>query len=64
MQRKKADRTRVGKNSYLLTAMVVKNFAELGCYAAEQVPIAFAFSDHVMNVTVHEGVIIAWKGQL
>lgn len=58
VEREEADGSGVGIDGDALTVVVAEDVSQLARDAAEQVTVAFAFGDDVVDVAVYEGVIV------
>ncbi|MBK8303616.1 MAG: hypothetical protein IPK98_09545 [Chloracidobacterium sp.] len=60
VQREKANGTCVGKYGDALAVVFVDDIVQLSRDAAEQVAIALALGDDVVDAAVDEGVVVFW----
>ena len=61
VERDETDGSGVGEYSDSLAVVLAKDGSQFGGYPSQQLPVALAFRDHMVNVSVDESVIVAGK---
>ncbi len=61
VEREVADGPGVREDGYTLAVVIAEDVSQLAGDASQQMPIAFAVGDDVVDVAVNEGVIVVGK---